>query len=1460
MKRKKVYKIGLSLFVAALFIFSAASSMATSINVEKGEAGDEREIKNYEPINQRKYEKIKIGNSNGVTSLQPDYSVAITDLYAGDYTLELGEENLIPSGTYPLTVELMNDGGGPALVKAFAEVYKKGCGDEVLLYETSFEDNFDIYNNWMQIDRDCGMDPDGNTGFFDTWTWTDARAYCGDHSFKNSMYDIYKGNQDDYLQCTKSFDVRDQYGTKVNFKIWVDGSQEEVYAFGPGQGVYSVFDYLDFEVGDQNGNWVNPYNVNSLTENTDQMIFLGPDLAGIPGGYNFADTTLPVHTYSPYTNYDPKVVDLGGGWWDVTFDVPNSYLQHDLGLDLSDIMFRFSWHSDPQFQFEGAYVDCFEVISLESVEEKIFQTHSQGPFEVEPCDTVEGATAFEFPLDWDAEFFDECGRKETCYDIVVWLEVLDENHWTPHDYIPPTWWESEGNDPEMYPGPQDYEVCVGDYFDLCVENLEVETSFGGRLVPPEGVMYEGEDAHIMADIHVEGTLPAEDITISAYAEEKQWEEIFFTDGESMMPWGEKYGFVHNTDRFAWSGDKSIGFFDEVENEYPNNGFSYILGPTVDFSEYEDVVMDFYTLFATETGIDYAIPCLLDPYAGFVLGISPVLTGWSDEEWFGPMQPRSWYQSVDLVGGYEYFVDSGFLRTPSNEILDEVQVGFYFTSDGSVNHHPNLDPGWSGVCLDDISIRGLKIGDKVWEDQIIIPGPCEPSETCPVQFEWEDVPFSNYRITVEDITQGSCDNYDCGKQSQQILVITDLERAHPKEVDSTDLTGTSGGPWGKCGSDYDNYLSSNPDSLFYPTNADYAATLCPDGEPCIDVSGIEFLDETDTIIDEDFTDAYPADWTAPGDEFFWHPGNEAGGDDPGQADCNAGSLVGRSAVTLTPTFDLSMYDTASLSFVYATEHLGGTYYIRVDSYNGAWSTEWSETITDDVSAGTSASITVPTTATQLRYVIYGVDNPGELNYFVFDDVLLTATDFKDNLLMNFDAWWDLELLESDHVDIQVANCVFEEGECCGEDGYCCPDELTAWTTIAQFFGTSQGPQDDDGWIPISIDLSTAFSPSNPPSDHICVRFVLHSGAIGARGMLIDDLELVSPSGTIFGPDTMDTMDNWCFDVVHYGQYWYYDDVDCCGMDGGWFNNVPAFPVNDALVWSTEISDSYEAYLSVLGSYNFAGSTMAYVEISDDGGDNWFILAEYTGSSGGCFTDDFILNYWVGKPVLIRVRVKGGDNPLGGYIEICDLAITGKEDNTAPTTEIEMSGTLKPTGWYASAVKVTITAEDTGSGVKEIHVVLDGEETVYPGNTATFTVSGDGFHDITYWAVDNVGNIGEKKTVPTFKIDAGAAPSVEITGPEPGLYLFGKKLLNIDKVFIVGAFDIVANAEDEDSGIYKVSFYLDDELLGELTEGDGATYSFYVSERHMGAGTIKVVAEDFAQNVAEDTLDIKYYKFF
>ena len=102
-----------------------------------------------------------------------------------------------------------------------------------------------------------------------------------------------------------------------------------------------------------------------------------------------------------------------------------------------------------------------------------------------------------------------------------------------------------------------------------------------------------------------------------------------------------------------------------------------------------------------------------------------------------------------------------------------------------------------------------------------------------------------------------------------------------------------------------------------------------------------------------------------------------------------------------------------------------------------------------------------------------------------------------------------------------------------------------------------------------------------------------------------------------------------------------------------------------------------------------------------------------------------------------------------------------------------------------------------------------------------------------------------------------PTVSIIAPQPGIYFLGNKLISFNNVFIIGTFTIETTATDAESGIFNVEFFIDDELIGEDTE---PPYSKYCSVKHIGEGTIKVIARDFVENTAEDTLDIIYYKFF
>jgi hypothetical protein len=511
----------------------------------------------------------------------------------------------------------------------------------------------------------------------------------------------------------------------------------------------------------------------------------------------------------------------------------------------------------------------------------------------------------------------------------------------------------------------------------------------------------------------------------------------------------------------------------------------------------------------------------------------------------------------------------------------------------------------------------------------------------------------------------------------------------------------------------------------------------------------------------------------------------------------------------------------------------------------------------------------------------------------------------SLWCEFDAWWDLELSASsakpgDHGYLEINNnCVPDVGCEYHCDWQNVDLGLFNWWSGPvdhfEFQSKEHTGADGDGWVNIRVDLG----PYIQPSDTFCLRFRFesdieiavnddpyHFRGIKIRNFVIEDLiwvdDIVNPHTEDFEdfmsccPDV--DLSNWVLDNLHFGQYWDYipeasatvppiQNKWCTDYDNAYF---PALTINDALVWETEIADAYEAYFTFTHEYDFkqyALGDLEYeafglVEISADGGDSWMVLGEYHGDSGGPVEETFNLNYYVGNDILIRFRAIGeGDNYWGctedgGKWCVYDLLVSGKKDTQAPNTEITMQGQLVD-GWYSTPVQVTITATDVGAGMGDIHYILDGKETVVPGTQAKFTVSANGVHNIEFWGVDKTGNEETPHNiVPTFRIDSGSPPSVQITAPEPGLYLFGNKLLSLSKVFIIGAFTIEATASDAESGVYRVAFYLDGDLIAEDTE---APYSAYCAQKHMGAGTLKAVAEDLSFNSAEDTLDVTYYKF-
>ena len=123
------------------------------------------------------------------------------------------------------------------------------------------------------------------------------------------------------------------------------------------------------------------------------------------------------------------------------------------------------------------------------------------------------------------------------------------------------------------------------------------------------------------------------------------------------------------------------------------------------------------------------------------------------------------------------------------------------------------------------------------------------------------------------------------------------------------------------------------------------------------------------------------------------------------------------------------------------------------------------------------------------------------------------------------------------------------------------------------------------------------------------------------------------------------------------------------------------------------------------------------------------------------------------------------------------------------------------WFGTRRQVTLTAADNegGSGVKEIHYTVDGVETAVAGCTASFTVSGDGTHTLTWYAVDNRENTEVQQDL-TIKIDA-TAPLVTWLTAGPGV-LWPPNHALVD-VFIDGA------VSDGGSGIAATTITVTDE---------------------------------------------------
>lgn len=173
-----------------------------------------------------------------------------------------------------------------------------------------------------------------------------------------------------------------------------------------------------------------------------------------------------------------------------------------------------------------------------------------------------------------------------------------------------------------------------------------------------------------------------------------------------------------------------------------------------------------------------------------------------------------------------------------------------------------------------------------------------------------------------------------------------------------------------------------------------------------------------------------------------------------------------------------------------------------------------------------------------------------------------------------------------------------------------------------------------------------------------------------------------------------------------------------------------------------------------------------------------------------------------------------------------------DTMPPTTTSVIGGTQGNNGWHVSDVTIGFSAEDSGSGVREIYYQIDGgSRQSISGNSGYTALSNDGIHTITYWAVDNAGNIENGHSL-SVKIDK-TRPLITVVSPTSGNYLISD-LLTIN--FAVA---------DSTSGVVSSTSGLDAQNIA-----NGQTVHLY--QLTPGSHVFTVAAVDDAGNRATITV--------
>jgi hypothetical protein len=262
-----------------------------------------------------------------------------------------------------------------------------------------------------------------------------------------------------------------------------------------------------------------------------------------------------------------------------------------------------------------------------------------------------------------------------------------------------------------------------------------------------------------------------------------------------------------------------------------------------------------------------------------------------------------------------------------------------------------------------------------------------------------------------------------------------------------------------------------------------------------------------------------------------------------------------------------------------------------------------------------------------------------------------------------------------------------------------------------------------------------------------------------------------------------------------------------------------------------SASYSAPVNVaLSASDAGGSGVAGTQYTIDGSD------PTTGGSALTYTQPFSVSQTT-TVKFASIDNAGNQEPTRSQqIQVA----TAPVDTTAPTTSIACNGSSCSTGWYTGSVTASLSATDSGSGVKRTTYTTDGTDPSSSGTAVVysgpFTVSQT--TTVKYSSQDVAGNV-EATTSKLIRVDT-AAPSVTITAPTDGSSY--KRGVSIQ---------ITATAADTGtggkaaSGIASVAFYRGTVKIA-TDSSSPYSVSWNTSGRALGTYSLTAVATDKAGN--------------